>query len=290
MKLLNKVDPAPILPLPPPLAALAADPTLLEVPNFRGRAEALERLETLYPADPHPYATLQQQWETLDAQWFDLLRPAIRAGALRGPALRQLLAEYASPDTPPTPAYDLLDTFVHGLFHLAPEPTPALSLAPDMVFYQPTPVRVLLTLLDALPLTPTDVFYDLGSGLGHVPILVHLLTGLPAVGLEREPAYYAYARACADALHLPHVTFVQTDARDADFSEGTLFYLYTPFTGNILQTVLEKLKKHAQTRTIRLLTYGPCTAPVAAQNWLKGTTLGIDETQQGIFQSIYPSV
>jgi hypothetical protein len=33
-----------------------------------------------------------------------------------------------------------------------------------------------------------DVFHDLGSGLGHVVMLVALLSGAPAIGVEVEPA------------------------------------------------------------------------------------------------------
>jgi hypothetical protein len=39
------------------------------------------------------------------------------------------------------------------------------------------------------PITQADVFFDLGSGLGQVPILVNLLSGAAAKGMEFEPVY-----------------------------------------------------------------------------------------------------
>jgi hypothetical protein len=41
-----------------------------------------------------------------------------------------------------------------------------------MVPYQPTPVRHILHLIAAAMVAEDDVFVDLGSGLGHVPLLV----------------------------------------------------------------------------------------------------------------------
>jgi hypothetical protein len=45
--------------------------------------------------------------------------------------------------------------------------------------------------------------------------------------------------------------------------------MYTPFEGRLLQQVLEKLHRESRRRMIRLFTYGPCTATVSRQRWLK---------------------
>jgi hypothetical protein len=64
------------------------------------------------------------------------------------------------------------------------------------------------------------------------------------------------------------VSFARADARYADYSEGTVFFLYTPFKGRLLAQVLERLRVEAQHRRITLFTYGPCTPQVARQPWL----------------------
>jgi hypothetical protein len=49
----------------------------------------------------------------------------------------------------------------------------------------------------------------------------------------------------------------------------TVFFLYTPFEGRMLEQVLKRLRDESRTREIKLYTYGPCTLQVAQQNWLE---------------------
>jgi hypothetical protein len=75
------------------------------------------------------------------------------------------------------------------------------------------------------------------------------------------------------------VTFIQQDARAADFSSGTIFYLYTPFVGTILSAVLDSLRRETAGREIRVCTYGPCTPTVAKERWLEAVgTVETDRT------------
>jgi len=164
------------------------------------------------------------------------------------------------------------------------------ALEPGMVQYQPTPARVVLALIAEARVTADDVFIDVGSGLGQVPMLVNLLTGAPAIGIEREPAYCDYAQRRAADLNLRDVVFRNDDAREADYSEGTVFFLYTPVTGAMLQVVLDRIRVAASGRRIRILTYGPCTETVACLTWL--TTVAIDSDRPeaaGSFVSQSPS-
>ena len=139
---------------------------------------------------------------------------------------------------------------------------------PEMVYYQKTPARIILEIIRRADFKPQDVFYDLGSGLGQVVMLVHLLTGVVSKGVEFEPAFCKYAETVAAELQLTDVEFINTDARQADYSTGTVFFMYTPFEGILLQEVLEKLKAESEKRKIKLFTYGPCSFAVAQQSWL----------------------
>jgi SAM-dependent methyltransferase len=146
---------------------------------------------------------------------------------------------------------------------------------------------MIFELVEKAHLTGEDVFYDLGSGLGQVSLLVNLLSGVTAKGVEFEPAYCDYARARAADLHLSGVEFINVDARQADYSDGTVFFMYTPFEGKMLQEVLEKLRLEAQRRRISLFTYGPCTPQVSRQNWLKRVDQNGDHLYKlGVFQSL----
>jgi SAM-dependent methyltransferase len=116
------------------------------------------------------------------------------------------------------------------------------------------------------------VFYDLGAGLGHVAILMRLLAGVRAVGVEIESVFCETARRAAQDLGVSDVLFVQADAREIDYSTGTVFYLFTPFTGTILECVLDRLRVEGQQRALALCTYGACTRRLAEQSWLRCTS------------------
>lgn len=270
------------------IEAIATQPSLYTEANFASRAEALDELEfhvidrldgLLETADAPPALLalkeqaeqLKLQLEATDSRLFQQLRAAIQAGHCTGPSLWRLLAQYLGPNLGcpnPAPAtgYDSLDTFLNGILPEQPLPLETQAREPEMVYYQKTPARIILEL--ARKITSQDTFYDIGSGLGQVPIWVHLLSGATAKGIEIEPAYCQYAQACATTLHLPQVQFLNVDARTADYADGSAFFLYTPFTGSILQQVLHQLREVSQRRAIRVFTYGPCALAVAAQPWL----------------------
>ncbi|MBF9143877.1 class I SAM-dependent methyltransferase [Hymenobacter properus] len=275
------------------LAKLEQDLTLREQLSFAARAEALDFLdlhviERLANLDPALGITadlrllqqraerLKQQLEAVDTALFQQLRAGIRSGNYRGPAFRALAEQYvgftnAGSQPPVLPVgYDLLDDFTNGLFPLRELPVETAAPEPEMVYYQKTPARVIFELAEKAMFGSEDVFVDVGAGLGHVPLLVNLLGGVQARGIEIEPAYVAIATGWAADLELSDVSFIQADARYADYSGGTVFFLYTPFKGRMLAEVLERLRVEAQRRCITLFTYGPCTLQVAREPWLQG--------------------
>jgi predicted RNA methylase len=173
---------------------------------------------------------------------------------------------------------------VSGVLQLREPSEPRLDPLPEMMFYQPTPVRHILHLRRLCALSEDDVFVDLGSGLGHVALLASMLTGVQSVGIEMEAAYVASAEECARSLRLGRVRFIQEDARAADLSRGTVFYLYSPFTGSILAEVLDRLQKESTSRRIKICTLGPCTCTLAKESWVKPIALP-DPGQITVFQT-----
>ncbi|HEX6097551.1 MAG TPA: class I SAM-dependent methyltransferase [Thermoanaerobaculia bacterium] len=241
------------------------DLRLYDEANFTLRAEALDTLDLHGAGDPHA-ERLRARLEEIDAALLAGLRRDIRTGACRGADLLRAIRRYVPPQEMSEGRYDHLDAFLSGLLLDRPLPDATRPLEAGMVFYQRTPSRVALGVIAQL--TPDDVFYDIGSGLGEVVILANLLRGTTAKGIEREPAYCDYARACASDLNVD-AEFLNVDAREADFSDGTAFFLYTPFTGRILEQVLDRLQAATAGRTATIFTYGPCTPEVAQQTWLR---------------------
>jgi hypothetical protein len=268
--------------------ALDADRYLMASDRFRERAEALDRMDgfdldseaSTGGAGPEHVALyrrareLRAELEEANARLYESIRDSIRRGAGRN-ALVQYACDAADETLEQRNAsengdsYDSLDELVSGVFRFVVPEEPKIDLSSEMVAYQPTPSRHLFELVRRTKLTAEDVFIDLGSGLGHVPLLVATCTKARAVGIELEPSYVECATRCARDLNLANATFLATDARDADLSSGTVFYLYTPFRGSILRAVLDQMRAEAKTRAIRVCTFGPCTPIVAAEAWLE---------------------
>ncbi len=271
----------------------AADSLLFREEEFEKRMEAIDRIDflvidridewLLQEAQPGLLLPLKQQAESIkqeleniDMQMFHRLQACIRSGEVTGERFRKLIQKYTgfnnADSVQEAREYDHVDVFVNGLFPFQTMPEQTKELDPEMVYYQKTPARIIFELTEKAAFTEKDVFYDIGSGLGQVAMLVHLLTGVATRGIEFEPAFCDYANNCVAQLHLSDIIFINTDARAADYSEGTVFFMFTPFKGEIMQQVLEMLKKESLQRKIRIITYGPCTTHVALQDWLHPVT------------------
>jgi hypothetical protein len=202
--------------------------------------------------------------------------------------LRQWLLGPISREEAETPwpglGFDLRDEIVGGVLQLREPKETELPRSSEMVPYQPTPARHVLDLIAASNLSRSEVFVDLGSGMGHVPLLVSILTGCRTLGVELQPAYVASAEECAARLNLHGSRFVASDARVADLASGTVFYLFSPFTGRILIDVLDRLQMESLERRVRVCSLGPCTRVLADQRWLKATT-DADSGRIAVFES-----
>ncbi|WP_436491516.1 hypothetical protein [Chitinophaga sp. ARDCPP14] len=244
--------------------------------------QVIERINELLLNTPQPDPLLvlrnraekvKSRLEGIDVNLFQQLQRTISTTLFTTNGFKHLVNKYVhiNPDDNghgEEAGYDNLDIFINGLSPLQTMPEQTRDLEPEMVYYQKTPARIVFELVEKVPFIKEDVFFDIGAGLGQVAILVNLLTGIATRGIEFEPAFCDYAGACAAALHLPAVTFINVDAREADYSEGTVFFMFTPFKGEILQEVLSILQKESVKRKIRLITYGPCTSRVALESWL----------------------
>jgi hypothetical protein len=271
------------------LTSFERDAELFAVDNLAARAVALDAIQQVYQLlQLHSrdaqwgrhLRSLTQQARALetrlrqaDADCFHMLRQRIHSGKLSAPMLRQVFNAH----TRYRPGrlgqihrgYDTLDALVQGLLRAEQAPMPVERRDIDMIPYEPTPARAILELVDQIQLHADDTFYDLGAGLGHVTILVHLLTGAAARGVEIEAVYCQHARLCAEELGLAKVSFLNYDARNVDYADGAAFFMYTPFTGTVLEAVLTTLAQQARHRAITLCTYGACTFEVAQQSWLR---------------------
>jgi SAM-dependent methyltransferase len=142
------------------------------------------------------------------------------------------------------------------------------ALPAGCVPYLPCPVDTIVRAVERAAVGPADVFVDIGSGLGRVTTLVHLLTGASAVGIEVQPHLVARSRALAERLDLPRVSVLEGDAdrRVGDVTIGTVFFLYCPFSGARLERVLDEIGAIAATHLIRVCAVD---LPLPARPWLE---------------------
>lgn len=280
---------------------LEADLSLGELNRFRERIEALDRLDA-YPLDTQ-FSTLDSEsieaglyrrasalyakLEATNLKFYETICDEIQRGADPIKLLQWTLKSGRVGDAislATGESYDYLDELVSGVLRFAKPAARIMQLPAEMVFYQPTPARYIFDLIARTQLTERDVLIDLGSGLGHVPLLASICTGARSIGIELEAAYVNCARQSAYELNLSSVSFIQQDVREADLSYGTVFYLYTPFLGTILRAVLDLLRREAVCREIRVCTFGPCTPTVGEERWLEPVkTLGA--SQIAVFRS-----
>jgi hypothetical protein len=275
---------------------LEDDLTLLMPHRVQQRLEALDRLDAYFPeiaeAEIHHPEMHGAEMGSLDAaglarrarlirdrleipnrELYEAIRDKVRRGAGRVALLQWAEPPREHADAAPGMGFDFRDDLICGLLQLEQPEVGQLRLEAEMVFYQPTPARHIFNLIGLSALTAQDVFVDIGSGLGHVPLLISICTDARAIGIELEGAYVERARQCAERLNLERVRFFEQDARLANYSSGTVFYLYTPFSGAMFEVVLDRLEHEAASRPIRICTYGPSTSVIAGQPWLRATSM-----------------
>jgi hypothetical protein len=155
------------------------------------------------------------------------------------------------------------DAFVKRLFQIDLVPPTETDKPAGMVQYLPSPMSAIDEL--AKMLGPSDVLYDIGSGLGLVTILVAWLSGAKCRGIEREPAYHRAATEHAARFPKLPVELFLGDARSVDYSEATAIYIYDAIRGQLLAELLDRFLPIP--RPFVLISRGQSTPEITARGW-----------------------
>ncbi|WP_147444681.1 methyltransferase domain-containing protein, partial [Corallococcus sp. CA053C] len=102
-----------------------------------------------------------------------------------------------------------------------------------------------------------DTVYDLGCGNGKFAITVAASSAARVKGVEFGQTYVESARRNGERFALPNLEFIHADVRDVDLSDGTAFYLYFPFWGEVAHAVARTLGDVARARDITVYASGP---------------------------------
>lgn len=206
--------------------------TSLYKPNqLRERIEALHQFDVFNLEMPPPVTdsraasmycrarAIQGKLEAANFEVYEAIRRDVRLGRGAQALLQWVPASGGGEGVPGLTkgeGYDYLDEFIAGVLQFEEPGTVIVQAAAEMVFYQPTPARHIFDLFDQIALSEHDVLIDLGSGLGHVPLLTCICTSARSIGVEFEPVYVNSAQQSAETLNLKRVTFIQQDARAAN--------------------------------------------------------------------------
>jgi SAM-dependent methyltransferase len=129
----------------------------------------------------------------------------------------------------------------------------------DLVHYEPIDYLLIHKYLKPVRTQPTDVFVDIGCGEGR-PLCYFARRNLAkCIGVEIDAELAQKAQANASRLRgrKAEITVWVGDAVEADYSEGTIFWLLNPFGAQTLGAVLERIERTLVTRPRRIqLVYG----------------------------------
>ena len=146
------------------------------------------------------------------------------------------------------------DRWLDRVFAVGDLPEDGESLPIGCVPYLPAPVDAVLSSLSAAEVGASDVFVDVGAGLGRVVALAHFLTGARAIGVEIQPELVRASRELTERLNATRVSIIEGDAADTarSIASGTVFFLYCPFSGQRLDRLLDDLQAIARSHPIRI--------------------------------------
>jgi SAM-dependent methyltransferase len=162
------------------------------------------------------------------------------------------------------------DAWFDRVLGLATVPDDGSELPRGCVPYLPCGVDALLEVIEHAEIGPDDVFVDIGSGVGRATALVHLLTGAGVIGIEIQADLVDAAREVASAVS-SSIANVHGDAAELTgwMMNGSVFFLYCPFSGERLAQVLSDLEAIAETRPIRVCCVD---LPLPACHWLAASS------------------
>jgi SAM-dependent methyltransferase len=160
------------------------------------------------------------------------------------------------------------DAWLDGLLGLEEVPEDGPDLPRGCVPYLPCSVEALHDTVLLAEVGASDVFVDVGAGIGRAALFVHLLTGARTVGLEIQSSLVDRARALLARLDVTGVDFIECDAVETAnvVPTGTVFFLYCPFGAARADRLLDLLEPLARTRPIR---FACVDMPPVTRPWLR---------------------
>lgn len=135
--------------------------------------------------------------------------------------------------------------------------------------YQGTPYNYIRYFLNFINPGEEEVIYDFGCGYGRIVLYGAITRKSRFRGIEIVPERAKKAEIIKNFLKLENAMIIPGNILDQDFSDGNIFFLFNPFSYRTLEAVGEHLKKIAQQKNIRIVTWGGTSNEYFGHaNWL----------------------
>lgn len=144
----------------------------------------------------------------------------------------------------------------------------------DSVHYEPPDYLQLWHTVRRMRLTPTDVVYEIGCGLGRVVCDMARRPVERVVGIELCPELGRVAESNAARLRgrRASVEIRLTDAAHAEYDGGTAYFMFNPFGAATMSAVMDRIRESLDRapRSVRVVYMNPLHADVLdGQPWLE---------------------
>lgn len=141
----------------------------------------------------------------------------------------------------------------------------------ERFLYEGTPYILLRSLFHELSLSADDILFDLGSGYGRVVFYAGIVTRAQIIGVEIVPERIASSLSLRNTLRLERVDFIRANVLEYEYSRGTVFFLFNPFTKDTLHKVAQTLEHIANQKHIRIVSVAECAHFFDTLPWLHTT-------------------
>jgi SAM-dependent methyltransferase len=139
--------------------------------------------------------------------------------------------------------------------------------------YEPTDYLLIQRFIGPLKLQPADVVFDIGCGMGRVLCVIARSKVKKCIGIELSAELASIAMQNTKRLRFRKapIEIRVTDACSADYSEGTVFWMFNPFGASVMHLVLARIQQSVTRipRTVRISYVNPVHENVFhRQTWL----------------------
>jgi len=157
----------------------------------------------------------------------------------------------------------------------------------DPRFTIETKIPIIAEFIDTVKPTEHDVVWDLGAFYGIIGIYGALTTPACYRCVEIVPERVKESRRIQKKFGIENVEFILKDVKNVDFSDGTIFYLFNPFSYSTLLWVGDVLHEIADSRPepIKIGVNNDEYCYFARENWLEPISPNTNPIKLVVYQS-----